>query len=398
MSETSAPDPFSPSHVLPEDHDRAVLIARVQRPETGGPSLAVLRDGVLVDITSKAAPTLRDLLEQDDPAGFARAADGEPLGDVCAIIANSDETRRDASKPYLLAPADLQAVKAAGVTFAESLLERVIEEQARGAPERAGEVRRELTALIGTDLANLKPGSAEAMALKETLVARGAWSQYLEVGIGKDAEIFTKGQPMSAVGPGARVGIHPDSVWNNPEPEVVLAVCSRGRILGAMLGNDVNLRDIEGRSALLLGRAKDNTASCSLGPFLRLFDDGFSLDDVRAMDVALTVRGDDGFVLEGSSSMRRISRDPADLAAATINDNHAYPDGFVLMLGTMFAPIEDRDAEGEGFTHHEGDVVTIATPKLGALVNRVARCHRCAPWSFGTAALMRNLAGRGLLA
>src|SRR5690606_27366505 len=105
----------------------------------------------------------------------------------------------------------------------------------------------------------------------------GVWSQYLEVAIGKDAEIFTKTQPMASVGFGAQIGIHPESHWNNPEPEVVLAVARTGKIRGATLGNDVNLRDYEGRSALLLGEAKDQNASCAIGPFIRLFDETFSL-------------------------------------------------------------------------------------------------------------------------
>jgi fumarylacetoacetate (FAA) hydrolase family protein len=251
--------------------------------------------------------------------------------------------------------------------------------------------------VIGADLAAVRPGSIEAARIKEVLIAARAWSQYLEVGIGPDAEIFTKSQPMSSVGTGADVGIHPKSAWNNPEPEVVLFVNSRGATVGAALGNDVNLRDFEGRSALLLGKAKDNNASCAIGPFLRLFDQHFGLDDVRRVTVALRVDGPDGFVLRGESSLARISRDPADLVAQMIGPHHQYPDGAVLFLGTMFAPVQDRGVAGSGFTHRVGDVVRIATPKLGTLANTVQHCDRIAPWTFGLRALFENLAARGLL-
>jgi fumarylacetoacetate (FAA) hydrolase family protein len=278
-----------------------------------------------------------------------------------------------------------------------SLIERVIEEQARGAPERAAAVRAEIVGAIGSDLRALKPGSPAAMALKELLIKNGLWSQYLEVGIGPDAEIFTKAQPMASVGHGAEIGIHPGSSWNNPEPEVVLAVSSTGRIVGATLGNDVNLRDFEGRSALLLGKAKDNNASSAIGPFLRLFDDGFSLDHVRKADISLHVEGPDQFRLQGGSSIAEISRDPEDLVHQLIGAYHQYPDGVVLYLGTMFAPIQDRRGKGQGFTHEIGDIVTIATPTLGRLTNRVTTSDKAPAWRFGTSQLMRNLAKRGLL-
>jgi fumarylacetoacetate (FAA) hydrolase family protein len=382
--------------VLPDDAAQAALAGRVWRPDVGGPSVVAVRNGDLVDI-SAAFPTMRDLCESSDPAGALRAASGERIGSLDAVLANTPVEQRDRGKPWLLAPIDLQAIKAAGVTFVLSMIERVIEERARGDLNAAAAIRAEVNRLVGDDLAKLKPGSAEAAHLKQVLIDQGAWSQYLEVGIGPDAEIFTKAQPMAAVGTGMDAGIHPNSSWNNPEPEVVLAASSNGRIVAATLGNDVNLRDVEGRSALLLGKAKDNNGSCAIGPFLRFFDARFTLDDIRGTVVSLTVAGSDGYRLEGSSSIARISRDPADLVAQMVNEHHRYPDGAVLFLGTMFAPVEDRDAPGKGFTHKTGDVVTIAAPKLGRLVNRMLPTHECEAWSFGAGALMRNLARRGLL-
>ena len=381
---------------LPADGTAGTLAGRVWRPEVEGPSVVAVRGREVFDV-SHEFPTMRDLCEADDPAAALKDSDGARLGDLQGILTNTPRDQRNRSRPWFLAPADLQAVKAAGVTFVVSLLERVIDERSRGNPQAAATIRGEIGRLFGSDLAKLKPGSPEAMALKDILEAQGAWSQYLEVGIGPDAEIFTKTAPMAAVGTGFDAGIHPSSQWNNPEPEVVLAIASTGRIVGATLGNDVNLRDLEGRSALLLGKAKDNNASCAIGPFLRLFDDTFSLDSVRRTTVALTVEGPDGFRLSGSSSVSRISRDPEDLVAQMIGPHHRYPDGAVLFLGTMFAPIDDRDAPGKGFTHKVGDIVTIAAPELGSLVNRMRYSHECEAWDFGAAALMRNLAKRGLL-
>jgi fumarylacetoacetate (FAA) hydrolase family protein len=340
---------------------------------------------------------MRDLCEAENPAALARSAKGEPVGTLDEILKNTPREGRDASKPRLLAPIDLQAIKAAGVTFVISMLERVIEEQARGEAVRANEIRTEIQTTIGDDLRKLQPGSEQAKALKELLVRKKMWSQYLEVGIGPDAEVFTKAQPMAAVGHLAEAGLHPMSAWNNPEPEVVLVVSGAGKIVGATLGNDVNLRDVEGRSALLLGKAKDNNASASIGPFIRLFDADFSLDDVRRAELRLTVEGDDGFRLEGTSDMGKISRDPADIVGQTIGKSHQYPDGLVLYLGTMFAPTKDRGAAGQGFTHKLGDVVSVASPRLGKLVNVMVSTNAAEPWTFGTGALMRNLAKRGLL-
>ncbi|MFN8520397.1 MAG: fumarylacetoacetate hydrolase family protein [Chloroflexota bacterium] len=380
---------------VPLDAADALLVGRAWRPDVAGPSVVVVRGGELVDI-SAAYPTMRDLCETADPLAAA-AVGGEPVGRLDDILANTPRETRDPGRPWLLSPVDLQAVKAVGVTFPVSLLERVIEERAGGSAERALTIRADVERLVGTDLAALRPGSPEAIALKEALIRQGVWSQYLEVGIGPDSELFTKAQPMSTVGHLAQVGIGAGSSWNNPEPEIALVVSAMGRIVGATLGNDVNLRDVEGRSALLLGRAKDNNASASLGPFIRLFDAGFGLDDIRTAEVRLTIEGADGFRLEGRSDMGRISRDPADLVAAAIGPDHGYPDGLVLYLGTMFAPVQDRDATGMGFTHHEGDVVSISSERLGALQNTVVPSTQAEPWTFGAAALMRNLASRGLI-
>jgi fumarylacetoacetate (FAA) hydrolase family protein len=381
---------------LPADGTAGALVGRVWRPDAEGPSVVAVRPDGVIDI-SRAFPTMRDLCEAREPAAAVAATGGERIGELAALLANTPEHARDRQKPWLIAPVDLQAIKAAGVTFAISLIERVIEEQARGAPEKASAVRAEVEIALGVAVADIRPGSPRAAELKRLLQVKGLWSQYLEVGLGPDAEIFTKALPMAAVGTGAEIGVLAASQWNNPEPEIVVAVNSGGEIVGATLGNDVNLRDLEGRSALLLGKAKDNNASTAIGPLLRLFDQTFSLDDVRRAKVTLTVAGAEGFRLEGASAMEKISRDPADLVAQMIGPNHQYPDGAVLFLGTMFAPVMDRDAPGQGFTHHRGDLVTIASEKLGALVNVVTTCDAAPPWRFGTAALMRNLARRGLI-
>jgi fumarylacetoacetate (FAA) hydrolase family protein len=386
---------LTPATALPADAARATLVGRAW-VEGSGPVLVHVRPDGLHDL-SGLAPTMTQLLELDDPAAAVRGFDGPRLADTAAVLANSAHDARAPGLPWLLAPCDLQAIKAAGVTFVSSMLERVIEEQARGDASRAESVRQAVVAVIGDNLSAVRPGSAEALRLKDVLLAQGMWSQYLEVGIGPDAEIFTKSQPMSAVGTGAEVGLHPGSQWNNPEPEVVLAVDSRGRVKGASLGNDVNLRDFEGRSALLLGKAKDNNASCAIGPWIRLFDTTFGIDDVRNCDLSMQVTGPEGFVMEGASSLTRISRDPLDLVAQCAGRNHQYPDGFMLFLGTMFAPTQDRLGPGQGFTHVVGDVVTVATPALGTLANRVTTSDRAEPWRYGAVALMRDLARRGLL-
>ena len=383
----------SPLDVLPADWRTALLVGRLYDPDEQGPCVVVVSGEELLDITGTAS-TLSELLESPDPAGLARTAVPRRTWSLPDVLEQTLGAREGA---HLLAPADLQVVKAAGVTFASSMLERVIEERAGGDPAKSGVVRAEVEAAIGGALAAVEPGSPEAGAVKEWMIRDGMWSQYLEVGLGPDPEIFTKAPVLAAVGVGAEIGIAEGSMWNNPEPEVVLAVRSDGRIIGVTLGNDVNLRDIEGRSALLLPKAKDNNASAAVGPFLRLFDDTFGLDEVRHLDVRLEVVGEDGFVLDGRSSMREISRDPLDLVSAAIGRHHQYPDGLLLYTGTLFAPTQDRDAEGKGFTHHLGDVVRISTPRLGTLVNRVNHSEKCPEWTFGVRELMSNLARRGLL-
>ncbi|WP_439574288.1 fumarylacetoacetate hydrolase family protein [Phreatobacter sp.] len=383
---------LTPETALPADGTQGTLVGRVERPGLG-PSVVAVRSGGVFDVTT-SFPTTSDLFDRPDPAAALAGATGDHVGDLADILANTPPDGRDAGKPFFLSPIDLQAVKAAGVTFAISMVERVIEEQAKGTPERAAAIRAEIGDIIGGELKGLKPGSPEAAALKTHLQERGLWSQYLEVGIGPDAEIFTKAPVLSSVGTGADVGLHPISTWNNPEPEVVLVISSAGTIVGATLGNDVNLRDVEGRSALLLGKAKDNNASAALGPFVRLFDATFGIDAVRAMQVSLKVTGDDGFVMDGRSDMAAISRDVEDLAAQAIGAHHQYPDGLVLYCGTLFAPIQDREAPGKGFTHRVGDIVTIASPELGSLTNRVRLSTECPRWTFGIRALMEGLAAR----
>lgn len=378
--------------MIPTD-DGGTFVGRVWRFPLRGPSVVAVRQGMVIDITSRSVPTMRDLLEMDDPATFARQSTGETLCAVEQLLA----THTHPDFGHILTPIDLQAIKACGVTFARSMLERVIEERAAGKPELAEKMREKVSSLIGDSLRNLMAGSPEAARVKDALMEEGVWSQYLEVGIGPDAEVFSKAQVLSAVGHGAAVGLHPISKWNNPEPEMVLAVDSNGTVKGATLGNDVNLRDVEGRSALLLGKSKDNNASCAIGPFIRLLDGSFTLDDIRQADIDLTIEGKDGYVLHGRSSMKEISRDPLDLVSQTVGRHHQYPDGFVLFMGTMFAPVDDREIEGQGFTHKIGDVVSISNRKLGTLQNTVSLSTECPPWEFGISHLMRNLARRGLL-
>ena len=376
------------------NYSKGCFIGRIWDNSKDGPSLIKIKDGDVYDITSKEIPTVRDLLELEDVKNYLSNVQGIKLLSLEELFVSSLKKK---AEYYLLAPCDFQAIKACGVTFAKSMVERVIEERAAGDPKKAESLRNHIGGLIGDSLQNIIPGSDKALEVKSALIKEGLWSQYLEVGIGKDAEVFTKAQTLSSVGFGAEVGLNPISNWNNPEPEIVLAVNSKGIIKGATLGNDVNLRDVEGRSALLLGKAKDNNASCSIGPFIRLFDETYSIDDMKSSHITLKVEGEDGYILNGSSSMSEISRDPEDLVNQTIGRHHQYPDGFMLFLGTLFAPTEDRDVEGEGFTHKIGDKVTISEHHLGELINFVNLSTACPQWDFGIASMIKNLSQRGLL-
>lgn len=372
-----------------------MLVGRVWL-DGSGPVLVRVTPECVLDI-SALAPTMTALLELDDPTSRVAACKGVPLGATAAVLANSAHDRRDAATPWMLSPCDLQAIKASGVTFVSSMLERVIEEQARGDATLALKIRETVTSVIGDNLARIKPGSPEAARLKHVLIDQRMWSQYLEVGIGPDAEIFTKSQPMSSIGTGGQIGLHPESAWNNPEPEIVLVMDSRARVKGAALGNDVNLRDFEGRSALLLGKAKDNNGSCAIGPFIRLFNASFGMGDVRRCDLEVEVHGEDGYHLKGGSSIAMISRDPLELVAQTCGRHHQYPDGFALFLGTMFAPTKDRSQPGQGFTHAIGDTVIVRSRQLGSLVNCTNTSDAIPEWTYGCTALMRDLSRRGLL-
>ena len=377
------------------DYGTGCFVGRIWDKNKAGPCLVTIRNEHVYDITSPNIPTMRDLLELNDIKGYLDNHIGEKIVSVQELLISSLASQ---NKQFsLIAPCDFQAIKACGVTFAKSMVERVIEERAAGDPKKAESLRGYIGGLIGDSLQDIIPGSDKSLEVKKALVKEGLWSQYLEVGIGKDAEVFTKAQTLSSVGYGAEVGLHPISNWNNPEPEIVLAVNSKGTIQGATLGNDVNLRDVEGRSALLLGKAKDNNASCSIGPFIRIFDESYTIANMKSAHINLNIEGKDGYILNGSSSMSEISRTPEDLVSQTCGAHHQYPDGFMLFLGTLFAPTEDRDIPGEGFTHKIGDKVTISEPYLGELINYVNLSTECPKWEFGISAMINNLSNRGLL-
>ncbi len=386
--------------LIASDSDKGMFVGRLWMPEESGPSPVVVIKNKVYDF-SRVTPTTSQLLNVENPVEFIHDAIStkwiKKIGHVQDFVENSHANNRDKKKYFLLCPADLQAIRACGVTFVASMVERVIEEFSKGELDKAAEIRKTIALEVGGDLANIIPGSEVAKNVKESLISRNLWSQYLEVGIGPDAEVFNKAQPMSAVGVGAEIGIRSDSSWNNPEPEVVLAVNRAGSVVGATIGNDVNLRDFEGRSALLLGKAKDNNASCAIGPFIRLLDESYSMDEVRRTKLIVNVKGLDGFSLDGESNSSHISRDPLELVKQAVNRNHQYPDGIMLFLGTQFAPAEDRDEPGKGFTHKLGDIVTISCPRLGALTNRINYCNQVEPWTYGVTDLIKNLSERKLI-
>ncbi|MEH6403886.1 MAG: fumarylacetoacetate hydrolase family protein [Sneathiella sp.] len=381
--------------IMPFDADDALLVGRVWHDQDRVPGVSPVRitaDGIF-DL-SELAPTCSELMNMPDAAKRILAfGEKRKLGETKEVLLSSLQQ----GNTRFLSPIDLQAIKACGVTFVKSMLERVIEEKAGGDKSLAMGIRKTLSDAIGRDISQVVPGSDAAEQLKEALQKNGLWSQYLEVGIGPDAEVFTKAPVLSSVGLGAEIGIHPKSSWNNPEPEAVLIINGKAEIVGASLGNDVNLRDVEGRSALLLGKAKDNNASAAIGPFIRLFDEKFTLDHVRQEDIHLQINHEDGFSLSDVSSMGEISRDVTDLVGQAINENHQYPDGIALYLGTMFAPTKDRGLPGSGFTHKVGDQVHISSVHLGRLSNIVNYSDKAPPWQFGIHALFKNLADRGHL-
>lgn len=383
----SAPVAPVPS-VLPDDADRALLVGRLWDPVTAGPRVVAVQEGDVFDLTG-LAETVSELLELAGPAAAVRAALTEPRWSTDDVVSAS--LAQEPDLPHFLAPVDLQVIKACGVTFVDSMIERVIEERCGGDASHALEMRELVGRALGGSIGSIRPGSAEAAEAKKVLIAEGLWSQYLEVGIGPDPEVFTKAPVLSSVGLGAGVGIPSFSTWNNPEPELVLIVTSKGAVVGATLGNDVNLRDVEGRSALLLGKAKDNNASSALGPLIRVFDDNFSLETLRQEEILLRVEGEDGYALEGRNSVARISRPFEELVAATYGSHHQYPDGFALFTGTLFAPTQDREEPGQGFTHRPGDLVTIRSSHLGALVNRVGAAEELPQWSYGLRELFSYL-------
>lgn len=373
--------------VLPKDRE-GLYVGRIWDPVRELPVPVLFSDGYLWD-ASLLAPSSSEVLELEDAARLLRGLKGD--APLWAINDVTLESEGDLSSPRLLAPVDLQVIKACGVTFVGSMVERVIEERAGGNPQTAAEIRESMQTEVGVDLASVIPGSEEAATVKRALRARGWWSQYLEVGLGPDPEVFTKAPVLSSVGSGTDIGVPTFSSWNNPEPELVIVADSNGRMVGVTLGNDVNLRDVEGRSALLLGMAKDNNRSTALGPFIRLFDDNFTVEQARVLEITLRVDGPEGYSLKGLNSVSALSRSFEDLISATYGDHHQYPDGFALFTGTLFTPTEDRDVRGEGFTHKMGDVVVISNERLGTLVNRVGRSEELPPWTYGIRTLTRDV-------
>jgi len=381
------------AQVLPSDGYAGTLVGRALFPGVfPGPCVVAIREDGVHNI-SGTVPTMAQLLNAPNPLATLQRAlrNCVYLGPLESLLENSTPSTHDPLKPYLLTPIDLQAVKAVGLTFVNGLLQRFADDNG-GAATVA-----KMEKAAGVALGKILPGSEEAARLRTALMEDGLWNDTLEVGFGPDVELFTKAQPLSAVGTGAEIAVLPTSKQTFAEPEVVLMLNADGKICGATLGCDMTARDVEARSLLLLGRAKDQNATCAVGPFIRLFDQTFSLPNVQGMNLTYAFEGADDAVFTDTGSMDQIGRGLITLARQVVNEHHGYPDGVALFTGCMFKAPSSRGASDTPFTHQVGDVVIIKASPLGTLINRVNTTDKVRPWSFGMSDLMANLANRQLL-